>query len=255
MSHRINKISLQSLNSLFTILEQQPQSALWIRSKDFQRQLYVNENYQTIWHRNSSELYQHPDTLIETLYPVDRDAIQQQLANKNEHHLEQDNQFFYRIITPDGKVKFIKDWHYLLTDDAGGLIGFAGLAQDIPQAQWQAQRNQLKHRDSPDPKELLHQHVFNILQNELHLQAHGVTGGANKSNNLPQIVVLDQTDKPVELTRREIQVLSYLREGMSAKQTGDKMHVSTRTVEFHLNNIKNKVGCRTKLELLAHIQD
>jgi len=88
MSHRINKVSMQSLNALFSILEQQPQSALWIRSKDFQRQLYVNENYESIWHRSPTELYQNPGSLIETLYPVDRDAIKEQLANKNEHHLE-----------------------------------------------------------------------------------------------------------------------------------------------------------------------
>ncbi len=255
MTHRINKVSVQSLNALFAILEQQPQSALWIRSKDFSRQLYVNENYEAIWHRNASELYQQPGSLIETLYPVDRDAIRQQMAAKNEHHLEQDNQFFYRIITPEGKVKFIKDWHYLLTDDAGNTLGFAGLAQDIPQAQWQAQVTSVKQRSTADPKALLQQHVFDILQNELHLSVQGITGSAAKgANSEPQIKVLDNAKQPATLSRREQQVMKYLREGMTAKQTASEMYVSTRTVEFHLNNIKDKVGCRSKLELLSRIQ-
>ena len=254
MSNRINKVSVQSLNALFSILEQQPQSTLWIRSRDFQRQLYVNENYQTIWHRSASELYQQPGSLIETLYPLDREAINQQLALKKEHHLEQNNEFFYRIITPEGKVKFIKDWHYLLTDEAGHTIGYAGLAQDIPQAQWQAQFTNAKKPDHFDPKALLQQHVFDILQNELHIQVKGVTGAAAVDATLPAVSVFDNNKDPVMLSRREREVVGYLREGMTAKQTASKMHVSTRTVEFHLNNIKDKVGCRTKLELLSRVQ-
>lgn len=246
-------VSMQSLNALFGVLEQQPQSTLWIRSSDLQRQLYVNQNYETIWQRSVSELYQNPDCLIDTLYPIDRDAVHQQLINKSEHHLESDNQFYYRIITPDGKVKFIKDWHYLLTDDGGNLLGIAGLAQEISQSQWQQQSQSILQRYSPDPQALLHQHVFDILRNELHIRTQGVTG-SGASETKPKFIVLDNNKSAVNLSRRETEVITHLRAGLSAKQTADKMHVSTRTVEFHLNNIKDKVGCRTKLELLSRIQ-
>jgi DNA-binding NarL/FixJ family response regulator len=159
------------------------------------------------------------------------------------------------VITPEGKVKFIKDWHYLLTDTTDNIVGIAGLAQDIPQAQWEAQLENAKERKNVDPKELLQQHVFNILQNELHLQAQGVKGSSSPQNNAQPVIVLDNNKMPVTLSRREIEVVLYLRQGMTAKQTANKMHVSTRTVEFHLDNIKDKAGCRTKLELLSRIQD
>lgn len=254
MAKPINKVSIQSLNAMFAVLEQQPQSALWIRSNDFQRQLYVNPNYETIWQRESSQLYLQPETLIETLYPVDRDAIVKQLANKKEHHLEEDNQFFYRIITPDGKIKFIKDWHYMLSDDAGNQIGYAGLAQDLTQAEWQAESVNYKQRQSSDSRALLQRYVFDILQNEMHISVTGVTGRESADEKTPTIHVLDNNKQGVILSRRERDVIIHLREGKTAKQTANELHVSTRTVEFHLNNIKDKVGCRTKLELLSRIQ-
>lgn len=257
MSSKINKISIQSLNALFSILEQQPHSALWIRSNDFQRQLYVNENYETIWQRPATLLYQQPESMLETLYPVDRDAIRKQLDHKATHHLEQDNVFFYRIITPSGDVKFIKDWHYLLTDTQNQVVGFAGLAQDIPQAQWQTQLANQQQRKAPDPKAQLQQHVFNILQNELHLKAQQVTGAPttmqnSQSNSSYRLTGPNQ--QAVSLTRREQQVLDCLQQGLSAKQTAAQLHVSDRTVEFHLNNVKDKAGCRTKLELLSRLE-
>jgi DNA-binding CsgD family transcriptional regulator len=43
-------------------------------------------------------------------------------------------------------------------------------------------------------------------------------------------------------------------QGKSAKQTGAILNISQRTVEFHLDNIKQKAQCRTKLELLGQVK-
>ena len=45
----------------------------------------------------------------------------------------------------------------------------------------------------------------------------------------------------VELTEREIEILSLISEGLSSKQVGEKLFISPRTVDTHRTNLMNKL--------------
>ncbi|NNM58649.1 MAG: PAS domain-containing protein [Legionellales bacterium] len=49
-----------------------------------------------------------------------------------------------------------------------------------------------------------------------------------------------------ELSDREMEVIYYFLQGMSRKVTASMLHISERTVIFHLNNIKDKWECSSK---------
>lgn len=51
------------------------------------------------------------------------------------------------------------------------------------------------------------------------------------------------------LTKRERECLKCLLEGLTARQIGDAFSISFRTVEFHFENIKNKLNCANRQEL------
>lgn len=53
-----------------------------------------------------------------------------------------------------------------------------------------------------------------------------------------------------KLTVRELECLFCLLRGLSANETGKLMALSKRTVEFYIENIKNKLGCQTKSALI-----
>jgi DNA-binding NarL/FixJ family response regulator len=55
------------------------------------------------------------------------------------------------------------------------------------------------------------------------------------------------------LTDRELEVLNYLCDGLTSKEIGEKLFLSSRTVETHKNNIMQKFGVNTtgKLIMLA----
>ncbi len=57
--------------------------------------------------------------------------------------------------------------------------------------------------------------------------------------------------QPEALSSREWEVVEQLLEGKSNKQIASTLHITVRTVEFHLNNVYNKlqVGSRTELIL------
>lgn len=53
----------------------------------------------------------------------------------------------------------------------------------------------------------------------------------------------------VKMTKREREVVALLSEGMSNKEIGQKIHVSTYTVKSHIHNIMEKLALHTRLEI------
>lgn len=51
------------------------------------------------------------------------------------------------------------------------------------------------------------------------------------------------------LTRKEIKVINFLISGNRSSDISEDMHVSQRTVEVHIGNIKNKFKCRSLFDL------
>ena len=61
-----------------------------------------------------------------------------------------------------------------------------------------------------------------------------------------------QQNDSSELTQREKEVVQYLCDGYSAKETAEKMHLSYRTVETHRSNILHKLGFSNATELIRY---
>lgn len=53
----------------------------------------------------------------------------------------------------------------------------------------------------------------------------------------------------VRMTKREREVIELLSEGMSNKEIGQKIHISTYTVKSHIHNIMEKLALHTRLEI------
>ena len=60
----------------------------------------------------------------------------------------------------------------------------------------------------------------------------------------------DKDKKNIVLTPRQVDCLVDLVLGLTARQTGDKLGISVRTVEHHIERIKHIFGCSTKADLI-----
>lgn len=59
----------------------------------------------------------------------------------------------------------------------------------------------------------------------------------------------------VQFSRREADCLVHFLHGKTANETGLALGLSRRTVEFYVKNMRQKVGCRTKAELISIVKD
>jgi DNA-binding NarL/FixJ family response regulator len=68
-------------------------------------------------------------------------------------------------------------------------------------------------------------------------------------NSLEYLRSPDQLAKSLNLTSREREVLQLISEGRSGKEIAGILNVSVKTIDFHRENIKRKLGVRTIAEL------
>jgi len=69
----------------------------------------------------------------------------------------------------------------------------------------------------------------------------------------PKKITVNTGNLLVNISHREIEVLVALYQGLTAKETAQRMNLSHRTVEAYLENIKNKLGINKKFELVKFI--
>jgi PAS domain S-box-containing protein len=89
--------------------------------------LYLNPAFERIWGRDREAFYTDESRLGESIHPEDRDRA----LDLMKRHSEQELDFQYRIVRPDGEVRWIRDRSFHVRDEAGNVIRIAGIAMDI----------------------------------------------------------------------------------------------------------------------------
>jgi PAS domain S-box-containing protein len=92
--------------------------------------LYVSPAYERIWGRTCQSLYDNFQTLLDSVHPEDRERVAATMARKQETQ-GYDQEF--RILRPDGEMRWIWARCYPVTGKQGVAIRFATIAEDITQ--------------------------------------------------------------------------------------------------------------------------
>jgi DNA-binding CsgD family transcriptional regulator len=66
---------------------------------------------------------------------------------------------------------------------------------------------------------------------------------------------LGEKFKNIHFSKREAECMVHLLKGKSIRGAAKLLGLSPRTVEFYVANMKNKVNCRTKFELVELVMD
>lgn len=106
----------------------------WISSPDFSAIKYISPSYEKIWGRPRQELYDNPELWITFLHPEDAKKHHpiHEMAKKIQMQGEKARYYEnYRIIRPDGSIRWILDRGFPLIDAQGTCYGVTGVAVDI----------------------------------------------------------------------------------------------------------------------------
>ena len=117
----------QECDERFRDLAENIQEVFWIDTPDLSKTLYVSPAYEKIWGRSCQSLYENSRSFIDAIHPHDRDRVITRIESHGwEGFCEE-----YRIIRPNGDIRWIRDRAWPVRDESGKTIRVAGIAQDI----------------------------------------------------------------------------------------------------------------------------
>jgi PAS domain S-box-containing protein len=113
--------------------------ALWLSTPDQSYGFYVNQAYERIFGRSAARLYTGPLPSISKMHPEDRERIAQQLPAQ----IIEGYDIEYRIVNPDGSMRWIRDRAFPIKDANGQVYRIAGISEDVTERK-EAERRQME---------------------------------------------------------------------------------------------------------------
>jgi two-component system, LuxR family, sensor kinase FixL len=119
---------LRDSEERFRLITETIQEVFYIAATDFRRTDYVSPAYERIWGRSCEELLANPRSFLDAVHPDDRERVLDFFDKRSagESYAQE-----YRIVRPDGSVRWILDQGFPTNRFAPSAAGFVGSAGDI----------------------------------------------------------------------------------------------------------------------------
>ena len=119
--------ALKESEERFRQLAENIESVFWMVNVQPQEIIYISPGYEKIWGRTCADLYAYRRFFAESLHPEDRDRVVATLTKP----IESENESEYRIVRPDGEIRWIRDRAFPIRNQAGQVYRIVGIAEDI----------------------------------------------------------------------------------------------------------------------------
>ena len=121
--------ALRESEQRFRLMAETIQDVFWIATPGIEKTKYVSPRYEQVWGRDRKELYQSPQNFLEAMHPEDRQRVRSETLAA--HGRGEPFSLEYRIIRPDGEMRWIHDRGFPVKGEQGHVILFTGVATDI----------------------------------------------------------------------------------------------------------------------------
>ena len=119
---------LRSSEERFRQLTDNLRQVFWMVDVASRELIYVSPAYEEIWGRTCKSLHANNLDWLEAVHPEDRARIFAAVQTKQTEGTYDE---VYRIIRPDGSIRWIQDRAIPIRDEAGKVFRLAGLAEDV----------------------------------------------------------------------------------------------------------------------------
>ena len=126
--HRVTSSRLAEALERFEQVINNITEVFWLTNVSKNEMAYISPGYERIWGRKCEELYREPLSWAAAVHPADRDEVVRRAQTDQaagRYDLE------YRILRPDGAVRWIRDRAFPVRNTRGEVYRIAGLTEDI----------------------------------------------------------------------------------------------------------------------------
>lgn len=125
---KISEIALRESELRFRQLAENIREVFYLIDPQMTQIFYISPAYEEIWGRSCQSLYDAPRSWREAIHPEDRQRVYHEGAPNG---ILTEGKVEYRIIRPNGEIRFIRSQAFPIHDETGKVFRFAGTAEDI----------------------------------------------------------------------------------------------------------------------------
>jgi len=120
--------ALRESEARFRQVTENINEVFWLADLDNTEMLYVSPAYGHVFGRSCDSVYREPRSWLEAVHPEDRERVREAFyVNRDGREMEAT----YRVIRPDGSIRWIHDRAFGIRDVSGQPYRFAGVAEDV----------------------------------------------------------------------------------------------------------------------------
>ncbi len=119
------EVALRRSEEQFRQLAENIGQVFWMIDARDRHLIYLSPPYEQVWGRPRESGLEYPALWFDNIHPEDRERAQQHFADPLAAELE------YRIVRPDGSIRWIWDRAFPIIDATGNLARIVGLAEDL----------------------------------------------------------------------------------------------------------------------------
>ena len=149
--------ALRESEERFRELAENIREVFWLFDWNEQKVIYVSPAYETVWGRSIEDLYNRYEEWAESIHPDDLNYAQESFAKIAETGGGETRE--YRIVRPDGSVRWVSDRGFAITGDDGKVLRIAGIAEDITERK----RAEEALRESEEKYRLLVENAYDAI--------------------------------------------------------------------------------------------
>ena len=120
--------ALHESEQRFRQLAENLREVFWLSSLDGSQIYFINPAYEEIWGRSRESLIAQPESWLDAVHPEDREEV---IANFEKQSRGEFVEYEYRIVRPDGEIRWIEAHVFPVRNEEGEIYRCAGSAQEI----------------------------------------------------------------------------------------------------------------------------
>lgn len=132
--HRRTEGARLSSEKRFNYLTDNLNQGVWFAQAQPPQVLYVNPAFERIWGLPAARFYENPKLWRDCVHPDDQRTVADVYDTELTRPSGRDVQMLYRIVRPDGKIRWIHDRMVIHRTDTGEVDSLSGITEDITDA-------------------------------------------------------------------------------------------------------------------------